>query len=198
MNFWKQLNLPNKLTVLRMVMVPVLWIVYLCIPADWLLMSKEAGFGLRNLLALLLFAAASITDLLDGKIARSRHLITSFGKFLDPIADKMLVNSTLILLVYTHSAAVLPVLLMISRDLVVDGLRLSAASKGKVVSAGFPGKLKTVLQMISIILLLMGNWPFVYLHFPLAQITLWAAALVSLYSGWIYFVKLRKYVMESM
>ncbi|WP_242745575.1 CDP-diacylglycerol--glycerol-3-phosphate 3-phosphatidyltransferase [Allobaculum sp. Allo2] len=131
-------------------------------------------------------------------MARSRHLITSFGKFLDPIADKMLVNSTLILLVYTHSAAVLPVLLMISRDLVVDGLRLSAASKGKVVSAGFPGKLKTVLQMISIILLLMGNWPFVYLHFPLAQITLWAAALVSLYSGWIYFVKLRKYVMESM
>lgn len=198
MNFWNKLNVPNKLTVIRMLMVPLLWVIYLCIPGDAMLMSKEAGFGIRNLLALIIFSAASLTDMLDGKIARSRNLITSFGKFLDPIADKMLVNSTLILLVYTHEAMVLPVLLMIARDLVVDGLRLSAASKGKVVSAGFPGKLKTVLQMIAIILLLLGNWPFVYLHLPLDTIMLWAAAIVSLYSGWIYFIKLRKYVMESM
>ncbi len=194
----KNMNLPNKLTVLRMVMVPLIWIVYLCIPADWMVLSAKAGLSMRNVIVLILFAAASLTDMLDGQIARKRNLITSFGKFLDPIADKMLVNTTLILLVFFHEAAIVPVLLMISRDLVVDGLRLSAASQGEVVSAGFSGKLKTVLQMVAIILLLLRNWPFVYLGLPLADIALWAAAAVSLYSGWVYFDKLKKYVLESM
>ncbi|UNT97443.1 CDP-diacylglycerol--glycerol-3-phosphate 3-phosphatidyltransferase [Allobaculum mucilyticum] len=192
------MNVPNKLTVLRMLMVPLIWIIYLCIPQDFLLMSKEAGFGLRNLLVLIVFILASLTDYADGQIARKKHLITSFGKFLDPIADKMLVNTTLILLVYGNEAAIVPVLLMISRDLVVDGLRLSAAAQGTVVSAGFPGKLKTVLQMAAIILLVLGNWPFVYMHIPVASIVLWLAAAVSLYSGWVYFVKLKDYVLESM
>lgn len=181
-----------------MLMVPLIWIIYLCIPQDFLLMSKEAGFGLRNLLVLIVFILASLTDYADGQIARKKHLITSFGKFLDPIADKMLVNTTLILLVYGNEAAIVPVLLMISRDLVVDGLRLSAAAQGTVVSAGFPGKLKTVLQMAAIILLVLGNWPFVYMHIPVASIVLWLAAAVSLYSGWVYFVKLKDYVLESM
>lgn len=194
----KNMNLPNKLTVLRMVMVPVIWACYLLIPGDWCVLSQEAGLGMRNIIVLILFAIASLTDMLDGKIARSRNLITSFGKFLDPIADKMLVNTTLILLVYFREASVLPVLLMIARDLVVDGLRFSAASQGEVVSAGFSGKLKTVLQMVAIILLLLCNWPFVYLHFPLAEIALWAAAVVSLYSGWVYFEQLKGYVLESM
>ncbi|WP_278189274.1 CDP-diacylglycerol--glycerol-3-phosphate 3-phosphatidyltransferase [Allobaculum mucilyticum] len=198
MKFWNSLNVPNKLTVLRMLMVPLIWIIYLCIPQDFLLMSKEAGFGLRNLLVLIVFILASLTDYADGQIARKKHLITSFGKFLDPIADKMLVNTTLILLVYGNEAAIVPVLLMISRDLVVDGLRLSAAAQGTVVSAGFPGKLKTVLQMAAIILLVLGNWPFVYMHIPVASIVLWLAAAVSLYSGWVYFVKLKDYVLESM
>lgn len=198
MKFWNSLNLPNKLTLLRMIMVPLIWILYLCIPAAFGLMVPEAGFGLRNLLVLIVFILASITDYADGQIARKRQLITSFGKFLDPIADKMLVNSTLILLVYGREAGIVPVLLMISRDLIVDGLRLSAASKGKVVSAGFPGKLKTVLQMAAIILLLLGNWPFVYIGLPFAEIVLWAAAAVSLFSGWIYFEKLKHYVLESM
>lgn len=194
----KKMNLPNKLTVMRMIMVPILWAVYLCIPADMGIVSQEAGLGLRNILVLILFAVASLTDMLDGKIARKRNLITSFGKFLDPIADKMLVNTTLILLVYNHEASVIPVLIMIARDLIVDGLRLSAASQGEVVSAGFSGKMKTVLQMIAIILLLLCNWPFVYLHLPVAEIALWAAACVSMYSGWVYFDKLKGYVLESM
>lgn len=194
----KKMNLPNKLTVLRMVMVPVLWACYLLIPADWCVLDAATGLSMRNVIVLLLFIIASLTDLLDGQIARKRNLITSFGKFLDPIADKMLVNTTLILLVYQHEASILPVLLMIARDLVVDGLRLSAASQGEVVSAGFPGKLKTVLQMIAIPLLLLNNWPFALLHLPVADIALWLAALVSLYSGWVYFDKLKAYVLESM
>lgn len=198
MNTFKKMNLPNKLTVLRMIMVPIVVICYLCIPSDWLVLDPATGLSGRNIVVFILFALASLTDMLDGKIARSRNLITSFGKFLDPIADKMLVNTILILLVSTHEANVVAVLLMTARDLVVDGLRFAAASEGSVVSAGFYGKLKTVLQMIAILLLLLCNWPFSYIHIPMADIMLWAATAASLYSGWIYFQKLKKYVLKSM
>jgi CDP-diacylglycerol--glycerol-3-phosphate 3-phosphatidyltransferase len=194
----KKMNLPNRLTLLRIILVPVIWILYLAIPSNWAVLDQTTGLGMRDILVLLVFAAASITDFLDGYIARKNHLITSFGKFLDPIADKMLVNSVLILMVYLHQANVVAVLLMISRDLIVDGLRFTAASQGKVVSAGWWGKVKTVLQMIAIPLLMLQNWPFAYIHIPLAQIMLWLATAASLYSGWLYFWKLKKYVLETM
>lgn len=189
------MNLPNKLTVLRILLVPVVIACYLLIPAD------KTAFGpvsIRNLIVLILFAAASLTDYFDGMIARRDHLITTFGKFLDPIADKMLVNSVLILLVYSHEASIVAVLIMIIRDLIVDGLRLSAAHSGETVSAGIYGKLKTVFQMTAIILLLLNNWPFTYISIPADTIMLWLAAATSVYSGWIYFQKLKKYVLESM
>ncbi|WP_270600186.1 CDP-diacylglycerol--glycerol-3-phosphate 3-phosphatidyltransferase [Faecalicoccus pleomorphus] len=192
------MNLPNKLTMLRIVMVPVVVLIYLLIPQDFCVVSQTNGLALRDILAFLVFAAASFTDMLDGQIARKQHLITSFGKFADPIADKMLVNTLLILLVYTHQANVVAVLLMIARDLVVDGLRMLASQHGKVVSAGFFGKLKTVLQMFAIVFLLLKNWPFVYVGLPVDQISLWAATLASLWSGFVYFVQLKDYVLESM
>lgn len=192
------MNLPNKLTMLRIVMVPVVVLIYLLIPQDFCVVSQTNGLALRDILVFLVFAAASFTDMLDGQIARKQHLITSFGKFADPIADKMLVNTLLILLVYTHQANVVAVLLMIARDLVVDGLRMLASQHGKVVSAGFFGKLKTVLQMFAIVFLLLKNWPFVYVGLPVDQILLWAATLASLWSGFVYFVQLKDYVLESM
>lgn len=192
------MNLPNKLTLIRIAMVPLVVIVYLLIPSDLGILHESNHLAFRDVLAFLIFAAASITDMLDGQIARKNNLITSFGKFADPIADKMLVNTVLILLVYTHQANVIAVLLMIARDLVVDGLRMIASQHGKVVSAGFYGKLKTVLQMFAIVFLLLKNWPFVYIGIPVDQILLWAAALVSVFSGWIYFMKLKSYVLESM
>lgn len=192
------MNLPNKLTMLRIVMVPVVVLIYLLIPQDFCIVSQTNGLALRDIFAFLVFAAASFTDMLDGQIARKQHLITSFGKFADPIADKMLVNTLLILLVYTHQANVVAVLLMIARDLVVDGLRMLASQHGKVVSAGFFGKLKTVLQMFAIVFLLLKNWPFVYIGLPVDQILLWAATLASLWSGFVYFVQLKDYVLESM
>ncbi len=192
------MNLPNKLTMLRIVMVPVVVLIYLLIPQDFCVVSQTNGLALRDILAFLVFAAASFTDMLDGQIARKQHLITSFGKFADPIADKMLVNTLLILLVYTHQANVVAVLLMIARDLVVDGLRMLASQHGKVMSAGFFGKLKTVLQMFAIVFLLLKNWPFVYVGLPVDQILLWAATLASLWSGFVYFVQLKDYVLESM
>jgi len=161
-------------------------------------MDETSGLAFRDVLVFIIFAIASITDMLDGMIARKYHLITSFGKFVDPIADKLLVNTVLIMLAYTHQANIIAVLLMIARDLFVDGLRMTAASQGKVVSAGFYGKLKTVLQMVAIVFLLLKNWPFSYLGLPVDQILLWAATLASLYSGYIYFMKLKKYILESM
>jgi CDP-diacylglycerol--glycerol-3-phosphate 3-phosphatidyltransferase len=192
------MNLPNKLTLMRIILVPIVAACYLCIPANLCIFDSLTGFGLRNLIVLILFAIASFTDYLDGSIARKHNLITSFGKFADPIADKLLVNAMLILMAYSHEASVVAVLLMTSRDLIVDGLRMSASQSGEVVSAGFFGKLKTVLQMVAIILLLLCNWPFAYLHIPAANILLWLATAASLYSGWIYFQKLKKYVFESM
>lgn len=192
------MNLPNKLTMVRIALVPLVVIVYLCIGDIFWVMDETSGLAFRDVLVFIIFATASITDMLDGMIARKYHLITSFGKFVDPIADKLLVNTVLIMLAYTHQANIIAVLLMIARDLFVDGLRMTAASQGKVVSAGFYGKLKTVLQMVAIVFLLLKNWPFSYLGLPVDQILLWAATLASLYSGYIYFMKLKKYILESM
>lgn len=192
------MNLPNKLTVVRICMVPLVVLIYLCIPESWGVLIETNGLAIRDILAFLVFAVASFTDMLDGQIARRNNLITSFGKFFDPIADKLLVNTLLILLAYTHQISVVALLLMIARDLIVDGLRMVASTHGKVVSAGIYGKLKTVLQMVAIALILLKNWPFIYLGIPVDQILLWLATLVSLYSGFIYFMKLKKYVLESM
>lgn len=155
-------------------------------------------FTLSDILVFVLFAVASFTDFLDGKIARSRNLITSFGKFVDPIADKLLVNSMLILFACTSRISVLAVLLMIWRDMIVDGLRMNASAKGKVVAAGMLGKIKTVLQMFAIIFLMLKNLPFAFVGIPMDQILIWAATIVSLASGIQYFIQLKDIVMESM
>lgn len=192
------MNLPNKLTLVRILLVPAAAIIYLAVPSSWAPVVPSIGLGGRDLIVFAIFAVASFTDYLDGNIARSRNLITSFGKFADPIADKLLVNTLLILLAWSHQASVVAVLLMTARDLIVDGLRMSAAQSGEVVSAGWWGKVKTVLQMFAIALLLLHDWPFALLGIPAGKILLWAACAASLYSGWIYFEKLKKYVLETM
>ena len=192
------MNLPNKLTLVRILLVPAAAIIYLAVPASWAPVVPSIGLAGRDLIVFAIFAVASFTDYLDGTIARSRNLITSFGKFAEPIADKLLVNTLLILLAWSHQASVVAVLLMTARDLIVDGLRMSAAQSGEVVSAGWWGKVKTVLQMFAIALLLLHDWPFALLGIPAGKILLWAACAASLYSGWIYFEKLKKYVLETM
>ena len=133
MNFIKELNLPNKLTMLRMVLVPV-YLVLLAVGLDWP--------------ALIVFAVASITDLLDGKIARKHGLVTNFGKFMDPIADKMLTHTAFILLCAMGRLNVVACIIFVAREFVVSGLRLVAVEQGHVIAAGMSGKIKTVLQMI--------------------------------------------------
>lgn len=196
------MNLPNKLTVFRIFLVPVLVLVWLFPYAQFNIAFVEfniAGvdISLLNIILLIIFAIASLTDMLDGQIARKRNLITTFGKFADPIADKLLVNTTLILLAFDHAIPVLPVVIMLARDTIVDGCRMIASRNGVVVAAGLLGKVKTVSQMVAIILILLNNLPFEIWEMPIADIVLWFAALVSMMSGYSYFIQLKEYIFES-
>lgn len=196
------MNLPNKLTLFRILLVPLIACLYvffdhrmdIAIAAN----GKVVSLSSSHILVLILFAIASFTDFLDGKIARKYNMITSFGKFLDPIADKLLVNTMFILFAISGVVSIIPVIVMIWRDMIVDGLRMNASAKGKVVAAGMMGKAKTVLQMFAIILILLNNLPFAFIGLPVADILLWMAMIVSLMSGVDYFIKLKDIVMESM
>lgn len=139
------LNLPNKLTLLRVILVPV-FIVFLYIG------QNNTVF---KILALIVFCAASVTDALDGHIARSRNLITNFGKFMDPLADKLLVCSALICFVELGSIPAWIVIIIIAREFIISGFRLIASDRGVVIAANKWGKAKTVSQMITIILLIL-------------------------------------------
>ena len=156
-----ELNLPNKLTLLRMALVPVYLVLLAC---GW------------DLLALIVVAAASLTDMLDGRIARSRHLVTNFGKFIDPIADKLLTHTAFIMLCSMGRLNVAACIIFIAREFVVSGLRLVAVEQGHVIAAGMSGKIKTVLQMALVMLLTMtsGNL--------LTDLVMLAAAAMTLYS----------------
>ncbi len=196
------MNLPNKISLMRIALVPLLAIIYLYVdlPECFVFTVDNSYLILTftDLIVFLIFAIASITDFLDGSIARKYNLITSFGKFIDPIADKLLVNTLFILFAWSGEVSVVAVLLMIARDTIVDGLRMSASSKGKVVAAGILGKLKTVLQMFAIIVILLNNIPFAFFHIAMDQILLWASVIVSLLSGIVYFVKLKDVILETM
>lgn len=196
------MNLPNKLSLGRIIMVPVIVLISLFVNLGeaFSLTINEQVVSLQweEILVLVLFAIASITDLLDGMIARKYHMITSFGKFIDPIADKMLVNSIMILYAYHGMIPVLAVIIMIWRDTIVDGLRMSASSRGKVVAAQMMGKMKTVLQMIALILVMLHNIPFAFMGIAMDQIFIWLACIVSVISGIQYFIQLKDIVMETM
>jgi len=196
------MNLPNRLTVFRIFLVPVLILIWLFPYQEFdFVFSTYEFFGITisglNLILLGIFCIASFTDFLDGYIARSKKLITTFGKFADPIADKLLVNTMFIIMAYKHMIPVLPVIIMLGRDTIVDGCRMIASGNGVVVAAGFLGKMKTVLQMFSIIFVLLNNLPFELINIPLSTILVWCASFVSLASGYSYFVKLKDYIFES-
>jgi len=186
----------------RIVLVPVIACIYLftdlpeAFGAD--VSGEHIAVSMTALLVLILFAIASFTDYLDGYIARKHNLITSFGKFIDPIADKLLVNTMFILFAVDGVVPAVFVLIMIWRDMIVDGLRMNASAKGKVVAAGMMGKAKTVLQMFAIIFLLLNNLPFAFVSLPVADILFYAAVAVSVASGAEYFLKLKDIVMETM
>ncbi|MFQ8649326.1 MAG: CDP-diacylglycerol--glycerol-3-phosphate 3-phosphatidyltransferase [Lachnospira sp.] len=145
------MNLPNKLTILRTIMIPV-FLIFLYIP----------GLGMTgDVLAAAIFVLASFTDFLDGKIARKYNLVTNFGKFMDPLADKLLVCSALIALVDLNRIPAWVVIIIIAREFIISGFRLIASDNGVVIAASYWGKFKTTFQMIMIILLILNiDYPY--------------------------------------
>ncbi len=190
------MNLPNKLTTGRIIMV-FLMIGVLLYPYQTMsnFVVNGRSIPLVYLFSLAIFIVASITDFLDGYLARKLNLITNLGKFLDPLADKLLTNSLLILLMITTAWLVEPsmlrvpawaVIIMIARDLTVDGIRMIAASEGKVLAANVFGKVKTFLQIFAIIFYLINDALFASLSLPIGwsitEVTLYLAAIASLLS----------------
>ena len=167
------MNLPNKLTVLRIVLIlPFLLVLYLDVPG-------------ASYIALAIFIIASLTDLLDGKIASSRNLVTDFGKFADPLADKMLVVAAMLWFVENGQMPGWALLIVILREFAVSGLRMVASDQGRVIAAGWSGKVKTASTMVCIVLM--------FLPIPDLVNTLCVAVIVvtTLWSGVEYFVKNR-------
>ena len=164
------MNLPNKLTVLRVILVP--FFVFFLLGADCI-----GSFS--PYIALIIFIVASLTDMLDGKIARKYNLITNFGKFMDPLADKLLVCSALICFVDMHRMPTWVVLIIIAREFIISGFRLIAAENGIVIAANYWGKFKTASQMIMIILLILH---FGGIFVTLEQLFIWLSLALTIIS----------------
>lgn len=192
------MNLPNKLTVFRIILIPVFIIVLaLNIPGGRVeLLGTSIPWA--QVLAAVIFIVASLTDLLDGKIARKYHLVSNFGKFADPLADKMLVMTAFIFLVELAKVPAWAVAIIVCRELAVTGLRLLIVEEdGEVMAAAMPGKIKTTTQMLAIILLLLNNIGFSALGFPLALIMFYICVFFTIYSGADYFIQNRSIFADS-
>ena len=185
------MNLPNLLTLIRMALVPV-FIVFFYL--------GQGGAALYNILALVVFVAASATDAIDGQIARKRNMITTFGKLMDPLADKVLTTAAFIVFVDIGIMAAWMVIVILAREFAITGLRGVAASEGVVIAADFSGKLKTVFQMTAICVILLAN---ALVYIPGASyvsvvvsgigvVLIWIAVLLTIYSGIEYLWKGRK------
>lgn len=199
------MNLPNKLTISRIIMAIVIIIILL--GGDYILelfglispklfINERIVVDIKYPIAGVLFIIASLTDMLDGKIARKYNLITDFGKLIDAIADKILVNSVLIILAaqgFIHP--VIPVII-IMRDEVVNSIKMLAASKGKVVAAIKSGKIKTTFLMVGIVLTLFYNLPFELWNIYVSKICLFIATVLSLVSG-IQYYNMNKHLIKE-
>ena len=165
------MNLPNKLTLLRIILIPIfMGVLY------W-------GFSGATYVALAIFIIASLTDLLDGKIARKYNLVTDFGKFADPLADKMLVTAAMLWFVENGQMPAWALLIVIGREFAVSGLRMIASDKGRVIAAGWSGKVKTASTMVCVVVMFLPIPPVVN------TVCVWVITLTTLYSGVEYFVK---------
>ncbi len=178
------MNLPNKLTLLRVVMIPFF--------VAALLFDGGQNMTLRYAAAAI-FIAASLTDLLDGKIARKYNLVTNFGKFMDPLADKLLVCSALICMVELAELPAWMVIVIISREFIISGFRLVASDNGIVIAASYWGKFKTTFQMIAIVLLIL-KIPALFL---VTNICVWIALILTVVSLVDYIAKNHKVLTEG-
>ncbi|NLM06208.1 MAG: CDP-diacylglycerol--glycerol-3-phosphate 3-phosphatidyltransferase [Tissierellia bacterium] len=171
------MNLANKLTVFRVFLVPIFIIAF------------YSNFQNTNILAAIIFLIASLTDTLDGYIARKYNLITNFGKFMDPLADKVLVITAMILLVEKNVFPGWILAIVIAREFIVSGIRMMASLSNIAIAAGKTGKLKTATQMFAVILMLLDNFPFGINGFRLDLIFLYISTILTVISGLEYIIK---------
>lgn len=185
------MNLANRITIARILLMPV---VVFFVLQPWQMFEIQFPHGQvsgTDLIAAVLFILATATDGIDGYIARSRNMITNFGKFMDPLADKLLISAVIVALVASARVPAWIAITVISREFAVTGLRLVGADEGRVIAAGSLGKWKTRLQVVAVAALLLNNFPFAYLGIPFATVLLYAATLMTIVSGIDYFVKNR-------
>lgn len=171
------MNLANKITLIRVLLVPVFVIVL------------YSDLQYSTYIAAAIFIIASLTDTLDGYIARSRNLVTNFGKFVDPLADKVLVSAAFISLVEIGKVPAWVVILIITREFTITGFRILAASEGVTIAASSLGKIKTITQLVAIIALLINNYPFNLINIPFDMIMLYVSLFFTVLSGIDYLYK---------
>lgn len=176
------MNLPNKLTMFRVILIPF-FIIFLLVPIT----------SYDKWIALAIFIIASLTDLLDGKIARKYNLVTNFGKFMDPLADKLLVCSALICLIELNKMPSWMVIIIIAREFIISGFRLVAADNGVVIAASYWGKFKTTFQMAAVCLLIADLQPL----YMITRIILWIAVILTVVSLIDYLIKNKDVMKEN-
>ena len=201
----KGMNLPNKITCVRLV-ISVIVLVMLVIP--WNQMGIHFPvfqvYGVENvdlkyIIAGILFMVGSVTDFLDGYIARKYNMVTDFGKVMDAIADKMLVNGVLIILAYNHFLPVVVPVIIITRDIIVDSIKMASGSKGKVVAASWAGKIKTICMMIGVTLVFFYNMPFAFIASGLRidYFFVFVAVIMSIISGCQYYIVNKDFIFSE-
>lgn len=187
------MNLPNKLTMLRILLIPVMLILY-CIPA----LHRNyifANVSVLYFIEMIIFVIASCTDFLDGNIARKRNLVTTFGKFADPLADKMLTFTAMAMFLADGHLNIIIFVVILIRELMVSGIRMVAADKQVVIAAGKSGKYKTAVTMVALIIMFFSG-----AHQGVAitaEVLMWIACILTIYSGIEYFIKAKDIIVES-
>ncbi|HHX78654.1 MAG TPA: CDP-diacylglycerol--glycerol-3-phosphate 3-phosphatidyltransferase [Acholeplasmataceae bacterium] len=199
------MNLPNKLTMFRVLLIPVIIVISLISSLQQIFIFSEVTVG--NFIILIIFGIASFTDFLDGNIARKRNLVTEFGKFMDPLADKLLVISTMLILLEQGKFQAFNfglgfiLIIIIAREFIVTGIRLLAVQNNVVIAASKLGKAKTVSQMFMVIILLLECLPFSLLAGSSKDITslviISIAGILTLVSGIDYFIKNKEIILKS-
>lgn len=197
------MNLPNKITVTRIIL-SILTLIFLVLPwyqfgisfPMFTFMGKVIVDS-KYVIAGILFVVASLTDFLDGYIARSQNMVTDFGKVMDAIADKILVNGVLIILAYNGFISIAVPIIIITRDTFVDSIKMVSGNKGKVVAASMLGKAKTVCMLIGLSFMFFYNLPFELINFPLADILILVACLLSVISGCEYYYKAKELIFKE-
>ena len=199
------MNLPNKITISRIILSVVV-LVLLILPFEKLglaipdiAVTATLRINIKYIICGVLFLIGSVTDYVDGHIARKYNMVTDFGKVMDAIADKMLVNGVLIILAYNHFLPVVVPVIIITRDIIVDSIKMASGSKGKVVAASWAGKIKTICMMIGVTLVFFYNMPFAFIASGLRidYFFVFVAVIMSIISGCQYYLVNKDFIFSE-